>query len=369
MKKRIEILFLIGIVITSGILFVHCSNKPVPDKIPDIPSAEKAVDIVLLYHGDVSRLAFTPDQIQHYVYREKDGKTNWLFDGFLFVEFHVNIDGIDYDFEAINNRAQAEKKQWEVLLDKTFENGKGPDALEEVLEGLARQGITPPYKRKVVMAIPKPLPNKKDWGELNGRALDFSKTEDRTQAVYWYIDRVLDIWKEKNYKHLELEGFYWTKEEVFVKDKDDDLMRAIKKKLGDKYEFSWIPYYGSPDAHDWKDYDFDIAYQQPNYFFEEATPMEILMGAIAYADRHGLSLEMEFDAKLITQKVFRDKYYAYIEEFRKDGAWDKKRITYYEGGDGWYKMAVSKDPEVIKAYDTLADILVKRKETLPVIVK
>lgn len=373
MKKTFKILFVFSTVLILNIIFICCSSKTEPDvtggKDINIPSAKSAVDIVLLYHGDVSRLEFNPEQIKHYMYREKNGKTEWLYDGFLFVEFHMNIDGVDYDFEAENHRKQAGKKEWKILIDRTFAAGKGPDALEKVLDGLAQKGITPPYKRKVIISIPKPLVNKIDWGGLNGKALDFSKIEDRIEAVYWYIDEVLKVWKEKNYKHLELEGFYWTKEEVFVKDKDDELMRAIKKKLGSEYEFSWIPYYGSPDAHDWKDYDFDIAYQQPNYFFEVQTPMEILTGAIAYAGRHDLSLEMEFDSRLIDQKVFRDKYYDYIEEFRKDGAWDKKRISYYEGGDGWYKMAISHDEEVKKAYDFLADILIKRKEHLPQIIK
>jgi hypothetical protein len=193
--------------------------------------------------------------------------------------------------------------------------------------------------------------------------------EDRVSALYWYIDQVLKIWEEKKYKYLELEGFYWTREEVHLEDNDDELMRQVKEKLGDKYEYSWIPYYGSADAHDWKDFGFDIAYQQPNYFFEISTPMEILTGAIGYAGRHDLSLEMEFDSRLITQKPFRDKYYEYIKEFRKDGAWDNKRITYYEGGDGWYKMAINDMPEVKEAHETMVKILVERKKKLPVIIQ
>jgi len=376
MKKILYILFILSIILP---LFVFCSNSDDETKVPppdpevpgvEVPSAKQAVDIVLLYHGDVSRLEFNQEQVKHYLYRQKDGKVEWLYDGFLFVEFHMVINGVDFDFEVDNNhRTPAKKTEWEFLLSKTFEEGKGPDALEEVMEGLAKEGITPPYKRRVIISLPNPVVNRKNWGEINGKLMDFSKPEDRVTALSWYIDRVLEIWKEKDYKHLDLEGFYWTREEVHVKDGDDDLMRSIKKKIGKDYEFSWIPYYGSADAHDWKDYDFDIAYQQPNYFFELASPMEILTGAISYAGRHDLSLEMEFDSRLINQKGFRDKYYDYIEEFRKDGAWDNKRITYYEGGDGWYKMAISKNPDVIEAYNTLADIMVKRKETLPVIIK
>lgn len=363
MKKLNQNFLVFGVILLSAVFF-SCSDKKVK-----VPSAEKAVDIVLLYHGDAKRLPFTPKEMKPYVYREKDGKIEWLFDGFLFLEFHLMLDSIDYDFEVDNNkRTPARKEQWEILLDKTFEKGRGPDGLEELMENLAQRNIYPPYKRRVVIGLPTPVVNRTDWGELNGRSLDFTKIEDRIEASSWYIDKVLDVWKNKNYKHLELEGFYWTYEEVHTKDQDDVLLRAIKEKIGPEYEFSWIPYYWSPDAQNWKNYGFDIAYQQPNYFFYDRS-IETLYGAINFARDNDMSLEMEFDWRLVKDTSFMKKYYAYIDAFRKDGAWDNKRITYYEGGDGWYNMAISEEPHVIAAYDTLATILAKRKAILPVIKK
>jgi hypothetical protein len=117
-----------------------------PEKpVIEIPSAKESVDIVLLYHGDKSRLEWNPDQIEHYVYRKNEDKVDWLFDGFLFVEFHMDINGTDFDFEVDHNhRTSAKKTEWEYLLNKTFAEGHGPDALEKVLDDLAKKGITIP---------------------------------------------------------------------------------------------------------------------------------------------------------------------------------------------------------------------------------
>src|SRR5690606_19902271 len=163
-----------------------------------------------------------------------------------------------------------------------------------------------------------------------GKSLDFTDVKDRAQAMIWYIDQVREHWSKNNFKHLDFGGFYWTHEAVVDKHDDKELVRLVKDYLDKINEpLSWITYYGAENSPFWKEVGFDIAYQQPNYFFEVKTPMEILTGAIRFAQNNKLSLEMEYDAR-VNQPEFRKKFYEYLEKFDAVKAWDKLPIAYYD---------------------------------------
>ena len=118
----------------------------------------------------------------------------------------------------------------------------------------------------------------------------------------------------------------------------------------------------------WKSLGFDIAYQQPNYFFGENTSIDLMHSAINTAEKYDMSLEMEFDDN-VSKPLYRDKFYTYLREFEKSGAWDKFPVAYYEGGGAWLRMSQSSDPEMQKMVKAMGDILVKRKEKLSTIIK
>lgn len=328
-----------------------------------IPSADRATDLALIYMGYKNRPAWNTSDMKPYIFRNNDGKVEWLFDGFLFLEIYGNVPGREkeyaFDIES-HGRIPAGKFEWNYLLEKTFADGVGPDAIEATIDSLVQLGIKPPYKRKVMFALPNPQVQCKNWGELNGKIPNFDNVEDRLEAVKWYVSRIFEEWGKKDYKYIDIAGFYWLHEQIDSKYKDDILIKDVQAYLNSiGYPLTWIPYYGAAGADRWNEMGFDIAYQQPNYFFNAKSPITIITGAIEFARKHDMSLEMEFDDR-IKDPVFRERFYTYLDQFEKAGAWDYFPIAYYEGGGAWLRMYRSEDPEVQKAYNALADILVKR---------
>lgn len=360
MRSKFNILI---IIVALSCMVGACKSTHAIKKKSEVPSAKGITDLVLIYHGLDRRPIWNVDNIKHYVYRDHAGKPEWLFDGFLFLELWANIDGVMYDYRVDNEgKPPAGKKEWEFLINKFFEKDNGVDGIEQSLEEQAKKGFYPPYKRQIVFCIPNPQPRMTDWGNVDGKSLDFNKTADQIEAAHWFIDRILEEWDKKNYKHLEFGGFYWLHERIKKEDGDDKLVKGVRNILSEKnINFCWIPYYGASGSGQWQDFGFDIAYQQPNYFFKTITPMSIMTGALKFAKNHGdMALEMEFDGR-VEQPEFRERFYTYLEEFEKAGAWDNKPIAYYDGADGWLKLATSTDSEMQKMHKALGDILVKRQ--------
>jgi len=353
------------LVISSIFLSAKCKDQH-EDLAGQSPSAQGKdslrypIDLALIYHGGSQRRDWNKDQMRPYVYRMKDGQLQWLFDGFLFLEITTNANGQQYSF--VVNTNPADKEQWQTLLDRTFAAGHGPDALEQLLDSLEKKKDIPPYRRKVVISIPNPAYGDTSWGALSNKNLDFNNDRDRITAATWFVNQALEIWKSKKYKHLKLAGFYWVHEAV-ANQSDANVIQAMSNYLHDnKLDFYWIPYYNAGRAGDWNDMGFDIAYQQPNYFFNLTTPYSRLPDAINFAKQHKMAYEMEFDGRLMTSADYRKRFYDYLNEFKKGGVWAQAPVAYYEGGGAWLDMSRSDDPEAQKAFNALGDILAERKE-------
>ncbi len=325
-------------------------------KVPIIRGGETK-DLVLLYHGGTHRLDYTEEQIIPYLYREKEGKKEWLFDGFLFIEFKDNR---GYEYAKGYDQKPAGKSQWKWLLSRNFEKGKGVHALNSLLDKLSKAGEAPKRMRNVVLTLPDPIVGHKTWGDLNGRNLDFDLKADRIEACKWYVDYVIDEWKKQGFDQLNLEGLYWVAETQ--KDTRDILpeIGAYIKSKG--YKFYWIPYMYADGAAEWKKAGFHFAFQQPNYFFSLDRPYSLLTKAVAMGKDYDMGLEMEFDFN-VDKPDYQKRYYDYISAFEEGGVWKSKRVAYYEGGGAWLQMSKSKTKQK-EMYDFLADIIVKRQNEM-----
>ena len=313
-------------------------------------------DMVLIYHGASQRLAWTSEQLKPYLYRENSGKVEWLFDGFLFLEIFDSIE--KYEYDPGFKYKTAGKEQWEWLLNRYFGQQKGPDALDALLDSLSQKGIKPVRQRQVVLSIPCPVAGFTEWGELDGKKLNFKKPGDQLQAARWFIDLALKKWKEKKYKHIQLKGFYWVHEAA---DQSDEAILSVKKYLETKnYQLLWIPYWDAKGKGEWEKLGFDFAWQQPNYFFTTTIPKQRLNDACAFAAKHQMGLEMEFDERVAIPE-FRNRFYDYVNSFTENNVWKRSPVAYYEGGGAWLQMTRSNDPEMKKMVDVLGNIIVERQ--------
>jgi hypothetical protein len=311
---------------------LSCQNKepiiPDPHVNPTYQSDNPVSDLVLIYDGGLHRQPWTIERMRPYIYRENSGKTEYLFDGFLFLEIFDNVKNIGYGPGYKTNSAP--KADWQSLLDTYFSEQLSFGALETILSELAVKGEVPLRKRKVIISIPTPVNGFTGWGSIGGKALDFSRIDDQMTAVKWYIDEAVQRWIAKKYKHIELAGFYWVHENAGTYENAMKLTKVHVQSKGMK--FYWIPYYGSTGGANWKALGIDYAYEQPNYFFNTARPYSRLKDACNFAAINSMAMEMEFDYR-VSQPEFKTRFYDYVKSFTENKIWELKAVAYYEGGE------------------------------------
>ena len=219
-------------------------------------------DLALIYQGGINRMDWTEEQFRPYVMHQfQDGRKEWLFDGFLFLEFS---DGKGRRY-AQGYGKDARKQEWEWLLQRLFEEGKSLSALDACIETVKKEIGEPEFRHRVVIGLPAAMFRQRDWGELNGKTLCFLYREDQVAATRWYVDRVLESFRNANYKNLDLAGFYWVDEDIAY---NGDLSLSVSEYIHSKnLLFYWIPYWKAVGYDKWRELGFDMAYLQPNHFF------------------------------------------------------------------------------------------------------
>lgn len=316
-------------------------------------------DLVLIYDGgDHRKIDWDKEKFAPYVSTDVvDGKEQWLYDGFLFLEIICNK---DRGYATGYRKGGAQKEHWIGLIDQYLSPNRDIAALNDAV-GEARKKIDGPFhRRKVVLSLPEPLLGQTDWGELNGKALDFNKDEDRIAACKWYIDLLIERFKEAELENVQLCGFYWLAEHVtetltFVKAVSDYIH---KKEL----DFYWIPYFKAYGYERWNEWGFDHAYLQPNHFFNTSIPDSRVDETCTLAKAANMSLEMEFDERVLQQNGDRGcRMAAYIDSYEKNGIFDSYNVAYYQGNHAWSELNRGTEQDK-RLYKRLASIIVKRQK-------
>lgn len=335
------------------------SAQPAPGKY--LPMTDIR-DLVLIYQGGSHRMDYNAEQLRPYVVHEdRFGNRDWLFDGFLFLEFDSGK-GVSYHVRG--SAPLARKEDWAWLVDRHFESGKGIAALDDCIAAAVRELGEPPFRHKVVIGIPEPPRGQKDWGELEGRKLDFSNEEDRIAACKWYADLLEERFRSSGFQHLELAGFYWLPE---ILRQSREVTRALGDYVRSKgLRFYWIPYYTAQGYSEWRDLGFDAAYLQPTYFWNRKIGDERVDRACELARTYGMGLEMEFDmrASVKSEECRRDRGMGYMSSFRRSGVYRSSAIAYYEGGGGVYYFTKTTAPEDRAFIDTLAYFIRDRRHRM-----
>lgn len=316
-------------------------------------------DMVLIYDGGAHRtIKWDKNHFAPYVSLEnKRGKTDWLFDGFLFLEIHDGTRG----FASYYKDLAARKIEWTKLVDNYFTEGNAIMALNDhITDVLANNKIAKYKKRKIVITLPEPIPNQKDWGEINGNVMDFSRQADRLTACKWFVDYVIESFKRANPNNLELAGFYWVAEEAT---NSRDLVKDVSSYVNAKgHQLYWIPYFNSDGYNEWEKLGFNQAFYQPNYFFKEDRQISQIETACEDALKYGMSMEMEFDDRALSSNGWGYRMRDYIRTFDKYKVWDTMEVAYYQGGDAFYKLYHSANPDDKELYYYLANIIAKRQK-------
>lgn len=318
-------------------------------------------DMALIYQGGSHRPDWTEAQLRPYVtHTFADGHIDWLFDSFLLFEFTDNWQiAFGYKYGTRNAR----KTDWEWLLNRVFEKGKSLDALNSCIENYKTIIGEPKTKHKIVLGVVSPITDQTDWGILNGEQLNFSIQSDQIKAAKWYINQLTERFNEGNYTNLELVGFYWLEESTA---KCGDLPKYISgyiHEIGKR--FYWIPYWCAPGFDKWKELGFDIAFLQPNHFFNTSVIDARLRDACKLAKKLGMGLEMEFDSTVLYENENSNysRLETYINAFETNSVFEQSAIAYYSGTKGILDMYNSSYIENTLILDKIANHILKRRHS------
>ena len=346
-------------------------------------------DLALIYIGSQHRPDWNEEQFLPYVkHTYPDGKSSWMFDGFLLIEFQAwNSEGKVVSFGESNSQG-AQKVDLERLIKVQLgiESGNGCRALDNLIDKLIPELGEPGHKHKVVLTLPVAEAKSGDtWGSVNGKPLNLENRLDREKAMMWYIDYAMELWKQCNFKHLELDGVYWTKE-AFSTDDEKHLLQYMNRYYKEKgLLVYWIPYFSASGRGKWKEFGMDVAYLQPNYYFQSTTPYSRLEEAIDYAWLNGMGLEMEFEGHAygwnpqtgirtrypvantgmydFGNHVYYQRLVDYIDAFEDGAVFDCLPIAYYSGFQAVYEFENSGNPKDKEIIDRLARLLNQRHIT------
>lgn len=290
-------------------------------------------------------------------YVNQDGEpVDWLFDGILYLGL-ASPAGRDFGV------GQTILEDWNWYLDKTFAAAGDMQQLNEATVEVGTKLNQPDHKMKVVLMIPNPGEYVNDFGDIDGDGVSESfndsvvgkekALDNRIKALQWWLDQVRQRWQEANYSHLELVGMYWLEEQISTSDTGPDLLKAVSSKVHDmNLRFFWIPHSLAYKSFMWKEVGFDAVALQPNYFFG-GMDSDRLEDASNLAKQYGMSNEIEFDDRMLTDDVFRNRYIEYLNSGVETGLMQNGFRAYYQGNNAVYNLGVSKDPSLRLMYDWL----------------
>jgi len=242
----------------------------------------------------------------------------------------------------------ARPEDWHHYLDSLF----APDGMLARLDSAAtgaRATLGPTEPLRISIMIPYPA---SQVAALAGDAPAMS----RDARVRTYVNDLVARFQAAQYSSLQLDGAYWLREEV--PPEDIDLVKttaALVRARG--LRLFWIPYYRAQNWDNWRALGFDVAWLQPNYFFDPDLPVTRLDSAAALATETVMGLEIEFDGRAWSDPAFAGRLEAYLATLDHYPGIHAGPLALYEGGGALDILAQSHDPARRALYDSLDSAL------------
>lgn len=343
---------------------------------PGTDAAGGARDIMLIYtHGGSWKRI---DALPYVAYGtiDRTGRLpriewrDWFFDTYLFLA--LLTDDWERAYDSAARAKPANWQDWEQFVSNLFQVGQQLAAFDEavayVKAQLADAGraagrpLDPAYRAKVIVMIPYPTPEQRDFGDPtgSGRSLDFASSgrnadaavRDRMAAIRAYVNAFMRRWEERHFENLELIGFYWLSELVHDIPGERETIRATADLVHDLgYRFFWIPYFKAAGYEAWQSLGFDAAILQPNYMFNERISPNRLTETARLAQENGMGVEIEGNGTVLSSEKGRERYLDYLWAGVKYGYMTNALKGYYQDRDLLGKAFISKDPAVREVYD------------------
>lgn len=344
----------------------------------------------------------------HVVYKDKEGKSHWLYDAFLCIDGWDPVRGLSYNIA--NGRYSAVKASWEDLLEAWLGDDGALKKLDAAVSNATAVLGIPPSPRYIVMAVPDPIryQNFQDkgssttyWGELLGKKLDFAEVSDQVKACQWYIDLCRERFQSLHFKHLELAGFYILSEELPL---DPAFYKAVGQSCDNadtwnwehknwelivprlaSYAHScreglwWIPYHLAPGYKVWKELGFDCAFMQPNHYWDHDQVSHSLSSTENAIRKYRMGMELEFEYSLVASvmadgrsgpdgagnptfyakdiPLLRERVHEYMQTYKDAGLYGVIPLAVYSGTDAMHQLATSTDPGDREMYHDLCQFI------------
>ncbi len=269
-------------------------------------------DIMLIYHRADAH--YVRDLLPYVAFLDKtqNGKPlDWFYDAFLFMAYGGSPSGELYITGATN------LQDWQFWLDVLFEPGRNLSALDATITQVEQTLGPAPQKTPIIVMIPYPSRRQHDFGDVDGdgRTEDFAQEADSLKAIGWFVDETRRRFREADYQHLTLWGFYWMNEGISAA--DEPIVKRTAELLHDRrMGFHWIPWFNAPGSAKWRELGFDFAVMQPNYAFAhglyQRTPQR-LTDCANLARQRKMGVEIELNPPLVHSQDDRENLLEYLD--------------------------------------------------------
>jgi hypothetical protein len=326
---------------------------------PPFKSASGGIKELMLIYNNYGANWTPMDALPYVAYLDNLTKEpvvkDWFFDAFLFLAL---LSEKGRAFDSPQRATPAIKEDWQWYINDLFRPNRQLSAFNEAYK-IAKPHLDKNNKGKVFVMIPNPMDEITEFGLIDGENLDFSSkdpeeaTRQRFKAVKWFVDNVIEQYRQANFDNLELVGFYWVEEMIhFETAGETNLVQKVADYLHQLgLKFCWIPWFRAAGHDIWAKVGFDFCIHQPNYMFNDSVPKERFEYVTKDAKEFYQGIEIEADPRVLESVVARERFRDYLRAGITYGYMNEAIHGYYQDVKVFGIAAYSEDPNVRAIYD------------------